>query len=239
MNLFSSCARLQSMLQRHVNGHLDRQKASDIGNHLACGKKNGRKAVRYRKRPWSGKEEDRVGRDHQLVVVYVIICFDCDYENCRVSFVCPFSDNFEPSLSSALTTDMNLGHARCLASRAPTIDLWLEITKTKKFVIQGFNWIAKFQSQVLSSLQAKMAQQGKQMRVGARKGLAYHSVKLVLLANGNRCDVDYNTLFLKWQSLLFIWSIALSQLRPFLTHIRICSLWRSVPSRSLIIGQCP
>jgi hypothetical protein len=26
------------------------------------------------------------------------------------------------------TTDMNLGHAHCLASQAPTIDLWLEIT---------------------------------------------------------------------------------------------------------------
>jgi hypothetical protein len=29
-----------------------------------------------------------------------------------------------------------------------------------------------------------MAQQGKQVRVGACKGFAYHSVKLVLLANG-------------------------------------------------------
>jgi hypothetical protein len=35
-----------------------------------------------------------------------------------------------------------------------------------------------------------MAQQGKQMRVGARKGFAYHSVKLVLLANGNMNEVD-------------------------------------------------
>ncbi len=34
------------------------------------------------------------------------------------------------------------------------------------------------------------------MRVGARKGLAYHSVKLVLLANGNRYEVDSNMLFL-------------------------------------------
>jgi hypothetical protein len=31
-----------------------------------------------------------------------------------------------------------------------------------------------------------MAQGGKQMRVGTRKGFAYHSLKLVLLANGNR-----------------------------------------------------
>jgi hypothetical protein len=28
------------------------------------------------------------------------------------------------------------------------------------------------------------------MRVGARKGFAYHSVRLVLLANGNRYEVD-------------------------------------------------
>jgi hypothetical protein len=40
-----------------------------------------------------------------------------------------------------------------------------------------------------------MAQQGKQMRVGAREGFAYNSVKLVLLANGNRYEVDYNTFF--------------------------------------------
>jgi hypothetical protein len=40
-----------------------------------------------------------------------------------------------------------------------------------------------------------MAQQGKQMRVGAREGFAYNTVKLVLLANGNRYEVDYNTFF--------------------------------------------
>ncbi len=33
-----------------------------------------------------------------------------------------------------------------------------------------------------------MAQQGEQMRVGAREGFAYHSVKLVLLANGRSED---------------------------------------------------
>jgi hypothetical protein len=41
-----------------------------------------------------------------------------------------------------------------------------------------------------------MSQQGKQMRVGARKGFAYHSVKLVLLANGNRYDLDFKTNFI-------------------------------------------
>jgi hypothetical protein len=41
-----------------------------------------------------------------------------------------------------------------------------------------------------------MAQQGKQMRVGARSGFAYHSVKLVLLANCNMFEVDSITFFL-------------------------------------------
>ncbi len=46
-----------------------------------------------------------------------------------------------------------------------------------------------------------MAQQGKQMRVGARKGFAYHSVKLVLVANCNRYEVDFNTFFLSCKAL--------------------------------------
>jgi hypothetical protein len=33
------------------------------------------------------------------------------------------------------------------------------------------------------------------MRVGARKGFSYHSVKLVLMPNGNRYEVDSNTFF--------------------------------------------
>ncbi len=42
-----------------------------------------------------------------------------------------------------------------------------------------------------------MAQQGKQMRFGGREGFAYHSIKLVLLANGNHrlyiCDDEKET----------------------------------------------
>jgi hypothetical protein len=57
-----------------------------------------------------------------------------------------------------------------------------------------------------------MAKQGKQMRVGARKGSAYHSVKLVLLANGNRYAVDFNTFFLSGKVLYSFKSIDLSQL---------------------------
>ncbi len=40
-----------------------------------------------------------------------------------------------------------------------------------------------------------MAKQGKQMRVEASEGFANHSVKLVLLANGNRYGVDSNMFF--------------------------------------------
>jgi hypothetical protein len=40
-----------------------------------------------------------------------------------------------------------------------------------------------------------MAQQGKQMGVGACEDFAYHSIKLVLLASDNRYEVDSNTFF--------------------------------------------
>ncbi len=71
-----------------------------------------------------------------------------------------------------------------------------------------------------------MAQQGKQMRVGAREGFAYHLVELVILANGNiRYEADSNMFFSKWQNPLSIWSIAPFELWSFLTHIHIYSLW--------------
>jgi hypothetical protein len=43
-------------------------------------------------------------------------------------------------------------------------------------------------------MQIKMAQQGKQVIVGAREGYAKHSVELVLLYNGNMYEVDINKL---------------------------------------------
>jgi hypothetical protein len=47
-----------------------------------------------------------------------------------------------------------------------------------------------------------MAQQGnKQMRVVASDGFVYRSVKLVLLANGNKYEVDSNTCFLIGEAL--------------------------------------
>jgi hypothetical protein len=45
---------------------------------------------------------------------------------------------FDSQTSELQTTDVNLGQAHCLASQAPTLDLWLEITKSRKFVMQGF-----------------------------------------------------------------------------------------------------
>jgi hypothetical protein len=42
-----------------------------------------------------------------------------------------------------------------------------------------------------------MAQQGKQMIVGACEGFAYHLVKLVLLANKNEYEVESITFFVK------------------------------------------
>jgi hypothetical protein len=48
-----------------------------------------------------------------------------------------------------------------------------------------------------------MAQQGKQMRVGASKGFAYHSVKLGLLAKGKNYEAVSIT-FLKWYKTLSI-----------------------------------
>ncbi len=37
-----------------------------------------------------------------------------------------------------------------------------------------------------------MTQQGKRMRVDSRIGFAYHALKLALLANGDRYEVDSN-----------------------------------------------
>ncbi len=71
-----------------------------------------------------------------------------------------------------------------------------------------------------------MAQEGRQMRVGAREPLASDSVKVVLLANGNRYEVDHNTfLFQVVKSCIQLkYCIALSQL-SFLEHIHVYSLW--------------
>jgi hypothetical protein len=81
----------------------------------------------------------------------------------------------------------------CLALRTPTLVLWIEIAKNGKFVIQGFIWSTKFRFQLPTLLQTKVAPQGEQTRVSAREGLAYHSVKLVLLANSNMYKVDSNS----------------------------------------------
>ncbi len=71
---------------------------------------------------------------------------------------------------------------------------------------------------------------GTRRRVSVCKGFAYHSVKVVFLAKGNRYEVD-PLRFCTWYSHLSIQSTAMSQLPHFLTHIRIYSLFRS-PYRS-------
>jgi hypothetical protein len=44
----------------------------------------------------------------------------------------------------AQTTFTNRGQAHCFASRTPTLDLWLEVAKSRKLVIEGFVKIPKF-----------------------------------------------------------------------------------------------
>ncbi len=75
--------------------------------------------------------------------------------------------------SSAKTTVINLGMAHYLASRAPTLDLWpADCTKSRTFGLQRFSWIGNkiMISNSYTSQQAKMRQQGEQMRVGSREG---------------------------------------------------------------------
>jgi hypothetical protein len=67
--------------------------------------------------------------------------------------------------------------------------------------------------------QYKMAQQGKQMRVGAHKGFAYNSVKLVLLANGNRYEVDSNTFSQSGKALYPFKVLSCPNSDPFHTYL--------------------
>jgi hypothetical protein len=75
----------------------------------------------------------------------------------------------------------------------PTLNLGLEITESKKSVINSeINLNQRILTQVPILLQGKMAR-GIQMRVGACEGFPNNSVRLVLLANGNSYDVDSST----------------------------------------------
>jgi hypothetical protein len=69
-----------------------------------------------------------------------------------------------------------------------------------------------------------MLQQGKQGRVGARKGFQCNSVKVVLVANSNRYEVDSNTFFLSCKALYPLKILPCPNLTFFFTHIRICGL---------------
>jgi hypothetical protein len=65
------------------------------------------------------------------------------------------------------------------------------------------------------------------MRVGACEGFAYNSVKLVLLANVNRYEVDSSSFFLSDKALVLfkILPRPQSDFPFFYTHIHVCSLW--------------
>jgi hypothetical protein len=69
-----------------------------------------------------------------------------------------------------------------------------------------------------------MTQQRKQMRVGAREGFTYHSVKLVLLANCDRYEVDFNTFFLSGIPSIHLKYCPVRNLALFDIYLRICSL---------------
>jgi hypothetical protein len=64
--------------------------------------------------------------------------------------------------------------------------------------------MSELKSQVPTLLEAKMVQQSKQERVGARQGFPCKSVKLVILVNGSRYEVDANTFFRSGKALCLI-----------------------------------
>jgi hypothetical protein len=73
-------------------------------------------------------------------------------------------------------------------------------------------------------VQAKMENQGKQVKVGARGGFPYNSLKLVQLAYCDEFNLDSNTFFLSGKALYPITILPCPNSDLFLTHIRICSL---------------
>jgi hypothetical protein len=100
---------------------------------------------------------------------------------------------FRSSYLTTQTTDMNLGQAHFLDSRAQTIlDLWIGITQSKKPVIQGFTELHNSYRKFLPDCKANWHDMANRRELCAREGFAYHSVKLVSLANGNRYEVDWD-----------------------------------------------
>ncbi len=72
------------------------------------------------------------------------------------------------------------------------------------------------------------------MRVGAREGFAHHSVKLVLLANGDRYEDDSNTFYQSGKALHLFEILPCPNSDFFSTHIRICSLCAQRTARSIL-----
>ncbi len=85
-----------------------------------------------------------------------------------------------------------------------------------------------------------MALQGKQMRVGAREGFAYYSVKLVLLAKGNRYEVDSNTFFQSGKTLYPFWVLPCHNSDHFLKYLFVsvlCSLCLQQEKEKIELGK--
>jgi hypothetical protein len=74
-----------------------------------------------------------------------------------------------------------------------------------------------------------MAQQGTDVRVIAREGFAYRSVKLVVLANGTGMRLIPIRSFQVVKPSLLLLVLPCPNSDIVLTHIRICSLWTRGP----------
>ncbi len=119
---------------------------------------------------------------------------------------------FEPFKQQ--TTDMNPGQAHCLDWRAQTLDSLLEIAERRRFEFRNSSELQNPNLKFLLYCKPK-AQQGKQRSVGAREGFPYDLVKLLVLANGNRYEVDSNTYFRSGKALHSLKALPCPKSDPF------------------------
>jgi hypothetical protein len=88
---------------------------------------------------------------------------------------CAF-DQSTGSLSQTVTLDHRLQililNLSTVIIREHQLLIYLEITRSRKFVIRRFIWITKFRSHIHTLLQGGMGEHGKQGRVGAREGFS-------------------------------------------------------------------
>ncbi len=122
---------------------------------------------------------------------------------------------FQPNKPQA--TGMNLGQAHRLVSRAPTLDQWLEITKYRKFVVQGFIWIYEA---LISKSYSTASQHGPTRQTDENWRLPTFCISFSetgFTGYRNRYQIDSNTFF-KWQSPLSTNYIALFPSWPIFWH---------------------